>query len=75
MKAKIIRIEEPDFGCEGRLQGTIVMDQVTLQNQETGEKVITKASDAWLYEQDINEGDLVNVEESSNKIMGKWKNE
>ncbi len=75
MKAKIIRIDEPDFGCEGRMPGTVVMDKVTLENQETGEIVITKASDAWLYKEDINEGDLVNVEESTNEIMGKWENE
>lgn len=75
MRAKIIRIDEPDFGCEGRLPGMTVMDRVTLQNQATGETVVTEASDTWLYEMDINEGDLVNVEESANKIVGKWNHE
>lgn len=75
MRAKIIRIDEPDFGCEGRLPGVTVMDQVTLQDQATGETVVMEASDAWLYEADINEGDLVKVEESTNRIVGKWNHE
>lgn len=75
MRAKIVRIDEPDFGCEGRLPGMAVMDRVTLQNQATEETIVTEASDTWLYEVDINEGDLVNVDESTNKIVGKWNHE
>jgi hypothetical protein len=75
MKAKVVRIEEPDFGCEGRMPGMKVMDKVILKNCETGEEIITTASDSWLYEVDINEGDEVEVEEATGAITGKWKDE
>lgn len=75
VKAKVIRIEEPDFGCEGRMPGMKVMDKVVLKNCETGKEIITTASDEWLYQADINEGDEVNVEESTGEIVGKWKDE
>lgn len=71
MQAKIIRIEEPDFGCEGRMPGTVVMDKVILQNITTGEQMAVETSDIWLYEEDINEGDLVEVEESTGRIIRK----
>lgn len=75
MRAEVIRIDEPDFGCEGRQPGITVMDRVTLQNQVTGETVVTEVSDTWLYELDINEGDIVDVEEPANKIVGKCNDE
>lgn len=70
MKAKIIRIDEPDFGCEGRMDEQIVLDRVTLQTA-SGEIFETKAEDAWLYTMEINEGDLVEVEEETKEIIGK----
>ena len=39
----VLRIDEPDFGCEG----------------SNGEEIFVKERDALLYEMDINEGDEV----------------
>lgn len=71
MQAKIIRIEEPDFGCEGRMPGTVVMDRVILQNTATGEQMMVEASDSWLYDEDMNEGTLVEVEKPTGRIIRK----
>lgn len=71
MKAKVIRIDEPDFGCEGRLEEQIVLDRVTLQAVDSGEIFETKSEDAWLYTMEINEGDCVEVEEETREILGK----
>lgn len=57
-RMQVIRIDEPDFGCEGRQEGTVLMDFVTIRDDEQKERIV-KVSDAWLYEQNINEGDPV----------------
>lgn len=57
-KYRIERIEEPDFGCEGRPEGQPVMDSVYLIG-ENEECCRAEAADDWLYEMDINEGDMV----------------
>lgn len=71
VRAVVVRIEEPDFGCEGIGEDTIVMDKVKIQIE--GEKEIreTKAEDAWLYLQEINEGDKIIVNGDSLEIIGK----
>lgn len=71
VKAAVVRIEEPDFGCEGIGENTIVMDKVKIQIE--GEKEIreTKAEDAWLYLQEINEGDQILVKKETLEIIGK----
>lgn len=71
VKAVVVRIEEPDFGCEGIGEDTIVMDKVKIQIE--GEKEIreTQAEDAWLYLQGINEGDKILIKRDSLEIMGK----
>ena len=71
MQARIIRIDEPDFGCEGRMDEQVVLDRVQLEVVGTGEVIYTRADDAWLYMEGINEGDLVEVEEETKKIIGK----
>ncbi|MDE6312635.1 MAG: hypothetical protein K2M46_03285 [Lachnospiraceae bacterium] len=71
IKAKILRIDEPDFGCEGREEEVVVLDRVTLKNMDTGQEIITRAEDGWLYQQDINEGDCVEVAEDTLKILYK----
>lgn len=71
MQARIIRIDEPDFGCEGRNDEQVVLDRVQLEVVRTKEVFYTRADDAWLYTEGINEGDLVEVEEETKKILGK----
>ena len=63
---KVIHIIEPDFGCEGLPAGSIRMDQVILQDEE-GMQVTIEVADAYLYEQQIDEGDVVVKTE-----QGKW---
>lgn len=62
---RIIRIEEPDFGCEGRLEGQAVMDTVILRN-ESGQEIVKQMEDSLLYERDLNEGDAVMIEGNGN---------
>lgn len=71
VKAVVVRIEEPDFGCEGIGEDTVVMDKVKIQIE--GEKEIrqTQAEDAWLYLQEINEGDKILIKRDSLEIIGK----
>ena len=45
----VTRIEEPDFGCEGRPEGQEIKDKVYLKEEITKEEKL-------LYERDINEG-------------------
>lgn len=54
----IIRIEEEDFGCEGRPEGEPAMVRVWLRSKD-GEEVVIQKADAWMYEQDLDEGDHV----------------
>lgn len=55
---KIERIEEPDFGCEGRPDGQPMMDKVYLRAEDHQELVV-EVADKWLYQIDMNEGDTV----------------
>lgn len=71
MRARILRIDEPDFGCEGRGEETVVLDRITLKNLDTGEQFITRADDGWLYTKEIDVGDCVEVSEETLEITGK----
>lgn len=71
MEAKVIRIEEPDFGCEGRPEGAPVMDKVILRKTGSAEEFIMKEDDAYLYELGIWEGDVVEVSDDKTKILRK----
>lgn len=62
---RIIRIEEPDFGCEGRMEGQTVMDTVVLRD-ESGQEIVKQMEDSLLYERDLNEGDAVMIEGNGN---------
>lgn len=55
---KVMHIIEPDFGCEGLPEGLVRMDQVILQDEE-GVQITVEVADAYLYEQRIDEGDVV----------------
>ena len=54
---KIVRIDEADYGCEGRPDGEEAMDSVWLED-ENGERQIVRASDRML-----DEGSLVTFDE------------
>ena len=59
MKYRVVRIDEDiDFGCEERKEGTPVMAVVLLED-ERGNRQRTRQIDQYLYDNDINEGDLV----------------
>ena len=55
------RIEELDFGCEGRPEGMKDMVRVILQ-RDNGEEESIKVEDDWLYAHEIDEGDRVELD-------------
>ena len=60
-KAIVTRIEEPDFGCEGRTDGEIAMDLVYLRYEQETEEFCLKAADEELYANHIDENSMVLV--------------
>ena len=46
----VTRIEEPDFGCEGRPEGQKIKDKVYLKEEITKEETIIFMEDKLLYE-------------------------
>lgn len=59
---RVIRINEPDFGCEGRPEGEVMIDKVLLEDAD-GVETTVEADDYLLYLRDINEDDLVILDE------------
>lgn len=59
----VTRIEEPDFGCEGRPEGQEIKDKVFLEDEQTKEEKIIFMEDKLLYERDIDEGNKVMIDE------------
>lgn len=57
---KIIRIDEEDFGCEGRPEGQEPMVRVVLE-AETGETTIVMMEDSLLYARKLDVGGLAVV--------------
>lgn len=55
-KYTIIKIYEPDFGCEGLLDGQQRMDDVVLKDMD-GNEMKVQIPDAELYAKNLNEGD------------------
>ena len=55
------RIEELDFGCEGRPEGMKDMVRVILKG-DNGEEESMKVEDDWLYAHGIDEGDRVELD-------------
>ena len=55
------RIEELDFGCEGRPEGMKDMVRVILQG-DNGEEESIKVEDDWLYAHEIDEGDRLELD-------------
>ena len=55
------RIEELDFGCEGRPEGMKDMVRVILQG-DNGEEESIKVEDDWLYAHEIDEAHRVELD-------------
>lgn len=55
------RIEELDFGCEGRPEGMKDMVRVILKG-DNGEEESMKVEDDWLYANEIDEGSRVKLD-------------
>ena len=65
----VLRIDEPDFGCEGRPEGMEPVDRVLLKKGSNGEEIFVKEREALLYEMDINAGDEVFLIEGDLKTI------
>ena len=59
----ILQIQEDDYGCEERPVGAKRTVFVRLKDAEENERMIRQEDD-WLYEQEIDEGDLVVLTEN-----------
>ena len=57
----VMRIDEPDFGCEGCPNGVEPMAKVTLMKLKNEEEIQLEIADAELYRKNINEGSEVAV--------------
>ena len=55
MRYKIIEILEPDFGCDGRPEGYVQVDDVVVED-DLGSQHILKMEDAKLYELELDVG-------------------
>jgi len=60
---QIIRILEPDFGCEGLPDDKELTDKVYIKNRQGAEKVI-EVEDALLYRLNLDEGDWLCLSEN-----------
>lgn len=63
MEYLVKRIDEPDFGCEGRPEGKPAMDKVWLEAKNK-EIIVIEVEDEKLYALDINEKDRVWYDEN-----------
>ena len=59
----VTRIEEPDFGCEGRPEGQEINDKVFLKQETTKEEMIIYMEDKLLYDRNVDEGTKVIIDE------------
>mgnify|MGYP000230837317 FL=1 len=59
----VTRIEEPDFGCEGRSEGQEIKDKVFLKQETTKEEMIIYMEDKLLYDRNVDEGTKVIIDE------------
>ena len=72
----VTRIEEPDFGCEGRPEGQEIKDKVFLKEATTKEEMIVYMEDKLLYDRDIDEGSKVVIDQDGrlkNAEDQEWK--
>ena len=59
--ANIVRIEEPDFGCEGRPENEPVISKILLETLEDREQVVLDVAEKCLWQMGLNEGMQVNL--------------
>lgn len=59
----VTRIEEPDFGCEGRQEGQEIKDKVFFKQETTKEEMIIYMEDKLLYDRNVDEGTKVIIDE------------
>lgn len=59
--ANIIRIEEPDFGCEGRQENEEVISKILLETLEDQEQVVLDVAEKCLCQMGLDEGMKVNL--------------
>lgn len=59
----IIRIDEPDFGCEGRPEGQPAMDTIILRG-EAGQEFTVQMEETRVWELDLDEGKKVILDET-----------
>lgn len=59
----VTRIEEPDFGCEGRPEDQEIKDKVFLKQETTKEEMIIYMEDKLLYDRNVDEGTKVIIDE------------
>ena len=60
MNYKILEICEEDYGCEGVLEGQEPMDRVLVIGSDMEKKCI-RISDRYLIENNLNEGDYIEI--------------
>lgn len=58
MKLLVLKIIEPDYGCEERPDDYVKIDKVILRGEDS-EEIIMKVPEKELDEKSINEGDWV----------------
>lgn len=58
--ASIIRIDEPDFGCEGREDGVKAMSRIFMESED-GEKFTVEVEEKRLWKMELDEGMMVHV--------------
>ncbi|WP_164121721.1 hypothetical protein [Sharpea azabuensis] len=61
MRYKIVEILEPDFGCEGRPDGYVQVDDVVVEDT-LGTRHILKMEDTKLYELELDVGSYLEIE-------------
>ena len=68
---RILRIDEPDFGCEGRDDGEAAYDEITLVNEQ-GETCLVRMEEQQVWNMGLDEGMLVWVGKDG-QIRGRCK--
>lgn len=68
---RILRIDEPDFGCEGRDDGEVAYDEITLVNEQ-GETCLVRMEEQQVWNMGLDEGMLAWVGKDG-QIRGRCK--
>ena len=68
---RILRIDEPDFGCEGRDDGEAAYDKITLVNEQ-GETCLVRMEEQQVWSMGLDEGMLAWVGKDG-QIRGRCK--